>query len=244
MSFEEMVRPGAAADVAATTTPRRGLELRRPPRPIAGGMPRVSLLPPVMRDAERMRGVRRVLVVVVVVTALAAAADVAGASAIAGAAEASVVAETQRSQQLGTQIAKFAALQKLQQRIALAQAAVRVGSSTEIDWQKQLNAIEADMPDGFTVTTVTADGATPIADYVQGSSPLDRPRAATVTLTLAAESIDLLPVWLRKLRSIPSYADVIPEVTAGADGAGFTVQLTIHLNKNAIVAKSAKESAP
>ena len=54
-------------------------------------------------------------------------------------------------------------------------------------------------------------------------------------ITTTTPSILELPVWLRKLRSIPSYADVTPAVTAGQDGAGFSVLLTVHLNQKAFI---------
>jgi len=234
MSFEQLVRSDAV--VAPAPEVRKGLlslELRRPARPVVGLAPQVSLLPRELRDAERRKQLRRMAVVAVTAVALVTGLGIALANLEAAAAQARLAEETQRTQTLSAQVQKFADVQRLQQRIALGDAAVRVGSSTAIDWQKQLTAILADMPDGYVVSTVTADGATPIADYVQGTGPLDVPRAATVSLTVTAPSIDALPTWLHDLRSLPAYGDVTPSVSTG--NGGFQVLLTLHLTAKAFI---------
>jgi len=234
MTFEQLVRSDAV--VAPAPEARRGLlslELRRPARPVVGLPPQVSLLPRELRDAERRKQLKRMAIGAVATVALVTGLGIGLANLEAAAAQARLTQETQRTQALSAQVLKFADVQRLQQRIALGDAAVRVGSSTAIDWQKQLTAILADMPDGYAVKTVTADGATPMVDYAQGTGPLDVPRAATVSLTVSAPSIDALPTWLHDLRALPAYGDVTPSVAAG--DSGFDVLLTLHLTAEAFI---------
>jgi Tfp pilus assembly protein PilN len=236
MNLDEMVR-----DPAATAPARRGLEFRKRPDIVVGGLPTVSLLPSELRNAAREKSVRRALVAAVVVALVVVGGATAGAAAVSGAAQSRLDLANAETQTLLGQLGKFRDVQALQQDILLGKAAVKVGSSTEIDWQQQLEAIEADMPGDFTITSVQADGATPTLDYPQGTSPLDRPRAASMTLGVTAPDASLLPRWLRKLRSLPAYADATASVTS--DGAsGYIVQVVLHLSPKALIsgAKVAK----
>lgn len=190
-------------------------------------VPQVSLLPTEIRGAGRAQRTRGLLAVGVVAAALLTAAAVTVASGVSADATARSTAATSRLSAASAQLAKFKDVQALQQRIAAGDAAVRVGGATAIDWQRYLGLLTADMPTGFTVTTVQTDAATSAGDYTQGATPLDRPRAATVVLTTATPSIVELPVWLRKLKSVPAYADATPNVSTSE--SGYTVQVTIHL---------------
>ena len=235
MNLDEMV---LSKESPAQT--KRGLELRRRPQIHVGGLPTVSLLPREIRAAARDRTIRRALVGAVVVALVVAGGSTAAAAALASAAQTRLNAENSRSQTLLTQLATFADVQALQRSIAVGKAGVAVGSSTEIDWQAQFEAIEGDMPAGFAVTSITADSASAIAIYQQGTTPLELPRAATVTLNVAAPTITQLPIWLRKLRSIPAYADATASV-ASNDTEGYSIVLTIHLSPKALItAKAAK----
>ena len=104
--------------------PRRGLELRRTPVVVVGGLPTVSLIPRELKAAARGRSVRRLLVVGVVAAAVVAAGATVGATALAGAAQAQLDAANERTQTLSRQLAKFRDVQALQQSIAVGEAAV------------------------------------------------------------------------------------------------------------------------
>ena len=227
MTFEEMVR---TKDAPA----RRGLEIRRRPEIMVGGLPAVSLLPRELKAAARDRSVRRLLVVGVAATLVVALGGTAGAMVLDNAAQSRLASSSARSQQLVAQLGKFKDVQQLQQGIALGGAAAAVGDSTEIDWNAQIQDIKADMPSGYSVQTVTADSASAIAPYPQGTTPLEQPRAATLAMTVTTQSILELPIWLRKLRSIPAYADATANVSSDQT-TGYSVLVTIHLSPKALV---------
>lgn len=228
MSVEPVVR---SSDVKASG--RRGLELRKPPVIVVGGLPSVSLLPGELRDAARGRSIRRALVGAVVVAVLLAGGATAGATVLAGSAQTRLDAAGAESNALVGQLAKFKDVQALQHDVVLGRAAVQVGSSAEIDWQTQLDAIEADMPSNYAVASVVGDSANVIQDYPQGSTPLEMPRAATLTLNVEAPNITKLPIWLRKLRSIPAYADATASASA-SDRTGYEVTVVVHLSPKAL----------
>lgn len=230
MNFDEMVQ--------STETPappaRRTLELRKRHDVVVGGHPTVSLLPRELRAAARDKSVRRLLVAGVVIALVFAGGCTAGATALSAASQSQLDAANADSQSLFAQLGKFKDVQSLQQQIAVGDAAVKVGGSTEIDWQAQIDAIEQNMPSTYEVSTITADSASAIQDYPQGTTPLEQPRAASVTMTLDAPTVTELPIWLRKLRAIPAYADATAAVSSGND-AGYQVQLKIHLSPKALV---------
>lgn len=219
---------------------RRPVEVRRPTS-IVGGPPQVSLLPPELRDAGAIRQYRRKLIAVVVVAAVVAGAAVAGAASVQSAAEQRLAAASQQGVALTAQVGKFAPIRDLQSRIALAQAGVKVGGSTMIDWKTQIDAIQAVMPAAYSVTTIEASGATPVEAYPQASNLLEPRRAATITMTVLAPSLgNEYSAWLRELRSIPAYADASATFTRG--DLGTTIVLTVHLTAAAIDAADPTET--
>lgn len=212
---------------------RREAAEQHAPRAL-GGLPQVSLLPGEVRDAGAAVAHRRRLVAVVALGAAVAVAAVGVAGAVASGATQQLAAQTATSAQVSTQIAKFSALRSLEARIALGRSAVKVGGSTLIDWQTQIEAIEASMPSSYAVTQISANGATPLVEYQQSANALEPRRAATVVMVLSAPSIgDEYSIWLRQLRSIPGYADASAPFTS-TSGSDYTITLTVHLRGSVI----------
>lgn len=207
---------------------------KRAPRLGVGGVPQVSLLPSEVRDAGAAARHRRRLIAVVGLAAVVAAGGVAVANEAESGAQARLAATTQQSVIINRQLAKFDDVRALERKIALGRSAVKVGGATVIDWDEQIGDIEADKPAGYTVTGIDASGASPLADYAQGTTVLEPRRAATVIMTLSASSVgDEFSVWLRRLRSIPAYGDV-SGATATDSAGGVTITITMHLSPAAI----------
>lgn len=220
---------------------RPPVEVKRTAHVGIGGIPRVSLLPGEIRDAGATARHRRVLVALVAASAIVAAAVIVAAGGANTDAQRRLAAANTQTQGLTTQIAKFSDIRALQQRIALGDAAVKVGGSTMIDWEQQIRDIEADMPAGYTVTAISAAGATPTTDYPQGTTALEPRRAATIVLTVTAPSVGSeYSVWLRKIAGITAYADA-NATTASGEG-GITISLTVHLSPKAIIATEGRET--
>lgn len=209
---------------------RQPVSLQRSPHNLVGGTPQVSLLPPEVREAGAVAAHRRKLVAVVVVAALVAVAAVAAAQNAAGGAQARLAGVNRQASVLAAQTARFRDVRSLESVIAAGRAGVDVGSSTLIDWQQQIDLIEAAMPSGYSVTALSANGATPFMAYPQGDNLLEPRRAATVTLTVAAPTMGHpFSVWLRKLRSIPAYADATASTVRDAGTGANTITLIVHL---------------
>jgi hypothetical protein len=231
MKFDELVEK---QETAAPAKRGLSLELRKRPEFIVGGLPTVSLLPRELKAAARGRSLRRMFIGGVVVAIIVAGGATAAATALAGSAQARLDASNATTQGLVAQLGKFRDVQALQQSILLGTAAVQVASSTEIDWQAQIDAIEGDMPSGWAVTGIQADSASPITDYAQGTSPLDQPRAASMQMSITTNDITTVGPWLHKLRTITAYADATAAIISD-ESSGYTIQLTLHLSPKALI---------
>jgi hypothetical protein len=218
---------------------RQPVDLRRGSRPLFGGNPQVSLLPAEVREAGAEKVHRRKLIAMVAAAAVVAMAAVLVAQQANMAEQARLTDATRQSQMLAAQLGKFTDVRDLESVIAVGKAGVAVGSSTLIEWKQQIDLIEASMPAGYTVTALTANGATPLAIYTQSDNLLEPRRAATISLTVTAPTVgDEYSAWLSKLRSIPAYADATAETLYDISTSAFTIDLTVHLGKKAISAKA------
>lgn len=192
------------------------------------GPARVSLLPAELKREAQERRVRQRMIAAVLIALTVTVTGVGGAGAYAITAQSAADQATMASSAATAQLGRYTEVQALQQRIALSDAAKRVGSSPQIDWQSFLKRIAWSAPQGFTITAITADSASAVAAYPQGATPLDGARVGTVLITAHAASITALPSWLAALSQLRGYADATPSVTAG-DGSGYTVSVTMHV---------------
>jgi hypothetical protein len=232
MSIEDTKRKRMNAQHLADTE-GKGAPAKRQ-RPIVGSYAQVSLLPRELLLTDRRRVVRRRLIAGVVVTAVVVAAGVAGSAVLAAGAAGELAVQTTQQAALAQQLQKYGAVQQLDSALALDKAAIRVGSSTAIDWDPQIDRIKGSIPSGFSISAIATDSATPIADYAQGSTPLDRPRVGSVTITAKTRSIADLPQWISAVTALPEVADASPSVSAG-DGGKYTVVLAVHLTDKAYI---------
>ena len=235
-----------SADVSGTGRTSVLTRLRRPlgvphgPKSGIGSVPQVSLLPAEVRLAGSAAHHRRRLIAAVVVAVVLAGGGVIAATRVEDAAQARLDLATKQSAIVTGQLAKFDDVRALEQRIAAGEAAAEVGGATTIDWDRRIGDIEADKPVGYTVIGIDASGASPIAEYPQGSTIVEPRRAATVVMTLRTASVGSeFPVWLSRLRALPECTDV--SGTTSADSADtFTVTITIHFSPKAITKLAAE----
>jgi hypothetical protein len=231
MSAQDTKRKRAAAQHLADAEAKAAAPRQRP---IVGTYAQVSLLPREMLQADRRRKVRRRMIAGVVVTAVVVAAGVAGSAVLAIGSTAELAVQNARAAQLNQQLTKYQAVQQLQGKLALDKAAVKVGSSTAIDWDPTIDLIWSRMPKSYKITAISTDSATPVTDYAQGDTPLDAPRAASIVFTAKASSLDELPSWISQVTALPEVADATPSVNT-SDSAKYTVVLTVHLTTKAYI---------
>lgn len=207
---------------------RRGSELA------IGGVPRVDLLPPEMRRARKEAAIRAGMLVLLGALVVAVVAGTFGTSLLATAAEAELAAEQQKTTDLFQQQQEFIEVRQNAQQIAQIEAAVRVGSSTLVDWESLLASLTAAFPEGTAVRSFTVQSATPLAGQPQATTPLAQPGIAAVSLEVSTPTLLESEVWIRSLVPIGGVADVDADSVRSAEGAYLT-RLTVWVDETVLV---------
>jgi hypothetical protein len=174
---------------------------------VVGGIPRIDLLPPEVRARLRSRALRRGLGVLVVAVVVATAAGSALAVLNAATSAGALAAEQARTQTLLAQQVEFVEVTQLANAKAGIEQAQLVGSSTEILWPAYIDAINATLPAGSKIGTLTVTASSPITLVPQPALPLQVPRVATVQLTVDAPDLATVSAWISRLPDLPGFAD-------------------------------------
>jgi len=197
-----------------------------------GGTPRVDLLPPEVRAERRAATTTRRtwLGVVVLVAATVVASGAATLSALQAGDE--LAAAQGHTASLLSQQGQFSEVKDAQAKVQLIESGRSVAGSTDIDWGTYLTSVQATLPVGVTVTSVSLDQATPLAPYAQPTTPLLGARVATLTFTATSPDLPAVPVWLNGLATLPGYADATAGSITLAEDL-YETSVTMHVDAEA-----------
>lgn len=205
-------------------------------RLVVGGPARANLLPPEVGIAARGRVQRRSASFLVVLSVLLVVAGFAGASVLSLVEQANLDAANARTDELVQEQSKYSEVQRVNNLLAAASAAQKVGTSTEIDWKAYLVSIQNSLPSGTLVTNVSAETATPLTDFVQPSVPLQGDRIGELRFTATSTSLPDVETWLEALAKLTGYVDASPgSVTLNDLDQLYEVTITMHINKDALL---------
>ena len=203
------------------------------PNATVGGAPRVDLMPPEIRlrrsQLRTRRSLRLALLGVFVIVVVACA----GTWAFNGLAQAALTEAAAQQQGLVAEQAKYSDVTIVKASIKLIEAGQIVGDSSEIDWQSYLTKLQATLPTGVTLTTVTVDSATPLKSFAQTVTPLQGGRIATLEFTASSVSLPSIPLWLDGLKTLPGFVDATPGSVTLAD-TSYTANVSMHINADAL----------
>ncbi|AYF97576.1 hypothetical protein [Protaetiibacter intestinalis] len=196
-----------------------------------GVAPRVSLMPPEMGERNRQLGIQRSLRFAMLLVLVLVVAGVAGAWYLSFTAANALAAESQRTQLLQAQRLQYADVDQAINEVALGEAGLRVGGSTEIDWQDYMNRVQASLPAGVLIASFNVDAANSTTQYGQSTIPLQGARIATLQFSAQSTTIPEIPDWLNRLSELPGFVDANPNtVAANTDGTAFTASITMHID--------------
>ena len=199
---------------------------------VVGGLPRVDLLPPEVR-AERRGGVAVRRAWMGVVGAAAVAGIAVGAATLHSIeAQDELLASQADTQQLLLEQGKYTEVRDTQSEITLLTAAQAVAGATEIALPSYLAQIQATLPAGVTVSTISIDQATPTSDYAQSDTPLQGARIGTVTFSARSAELPSVPDWLDGLATLPGYTDATPGSVSLENGV-YEATVTMHIDQRA-----------
>ncbi len=200
---------------------------------VIGGEPRVDLLPPEVRVARRGAATRRGLLVLLAVCLLIVVGGYVFASMEATAANNRLTAEQSTTTTLLGEQQKYITVRQVDVGISSAEAATRVGLSTEVDWAKLLGQMTAGLPGS--VTGITIESVTPIQSFAQPTIALSTGRIATVNMIVAVSSIPAANEWITSLANIKGVSSTSVSSVQAQDAGVFTVNATIAINKDALM---------
>ena len=201
---------------------------------VVGGEPGADLLPPELRQYGKARTLRRRLWSGVAALGLVMILGTGAAALEAMQMQSNLTAEQNRTTALLVEQRKYGTVRTVQEEASLVKAGQQVGTSTEIDWQKYLNAVQATLPANVVLTSVTIEAGSPLQSYAQASVPLQGARVATLSFAATSATLPEVPTWLNSLTSLPGYADASPGSVTRDDTTGvYTVAITMHINEAA-----------
>jgi hypothetical protein len=190
-------------------------------------------MPPELGERNRQLGVQRALRLLMFAVIVLVIAAIGGAWYLAFSANLAMQAEQSRTADLLVEQQQYADIQAAIRDVQLGEAALRVGGSTEIDWQDYLGRVQASLPEGVTLDSFTVDAATVTEQYPQSSIPLQGARIATLQFSAISSTLPEIPAWLVQLRQLPGFVDATPgSVSRGADGR-YTASIEMHIDAEA-----------
>ena len=220
---------------ATTTAPavtKREATSARKSVPV-GAAPRVSLMPPELGERNKALGTQRALRLVMFGVVVLTVVAVAGAFYYSFSTSVLLVQEQQRTDELLLKQQQYADVQYAVSSVELGEAALRVGGSTEIDWQDYLGRVQASLPEGVVLNSFTVDASTATEQYPQSNIPLQGARIATLQFTATSSTLPEIPDWLNRLRDLPGFVDANPGSVSLGDAGTYTASITMHIDAQA-----------
>lgn len=209
---------------------------------VIGGEPRVDLMPPEVHKERAAKVARRRLILGVVGVLVITLAGSAAATVLSLGAQIQLADEQSRTPGIMAEQAKFVDVRTVQGQVDQIKAAQQVGVSTEIDWKKYLEGVQAILPSSVTIQSVAITSASPLAIYAQPTAPLQGARVATVTFEATSQVLPDVPTWLTSLATLPGFADALPgSVVLDETTKGYKVNITMHVNDAAYAKRFAVE---
>jgi hypothetical protein len=203
-------------------------------RLIVGGVPRADLLPPEIKQDKVAGRQRSNLIAGLILVVFLVAVAYGGSAFLAIGANASLVAEQQRSADLLAEQAEYSEVRQLQAQLSAAQASLLVASAAEVDWSPLLSDYYATLPAGSTVQSL---GVTLITgSTAQVVSPLYETGVVEIIAVVETPTVPDSAAWLSRLNTLPGFADWTPSaVTQSLNG--YTTTVTVHLGLDAAWAR-------
>jgi hypothetical protein len=209
---------------------RTDVSVARSRATLVGTSPRVSLIPPEITERHKQRGVQRGMRLGVFGVLVVVLAGIAGCWYLATMSQLALVEAQNETTTLLAQQAEFAETQNSLNAVALGEAALAVGGSTEIDWQDYLGLVQGSLPAGVTLDTFNVDASTVTENYPQSDVPLQGARIATLQFSAISPGIPEIPSWLDALRKLPGFVDAVPGSVIQREVGDYIATITMHID--------------
>ena len=190
--------------------------------------PRAQLLPPSVKEREKNRAARRMMILLIVLAVAVAGAGIVWGFLRAAQAQLSLATTQQLTAQILEQQGEYADAARMASLVKRSEEAQHVVTATEIQWASLFAAVEPLVPEGTVVAGVAFQAPAPWEMPFPAEGPLREPRVAVVTLELAGDTYDGAAEFVAKAPSIFGFSDIKIDNTELKEGRYITtVKLTL-----------------
>lgn len=200
---------------------------------VLGGEPRVELLPPEVGLRAKAAELRRRLALALVLSLVIVGVGYGLAWVVARSAEDRLAEAQQRTTQLITEQLKYAEVTQVSGASARIAQVREVGTSTEVLWRSVIDEIRSILPEGTTLSGVTAVGRAPWDPDLTVTGPLRAPRVATLTVVVTSPTVPDAAALVRALGKLTGYADASADSVV-KEGEAYTTTITLNLDAEAL----------
>lgn len=200
-------------------------------RLILGAPPRADLLPPELKAIERLRAQRRGLVGVALFAIALVAAGYVYALLNAQSAALNLAAADAQTQLLLDQKNEYVEVRQLADQVETIKFLRRAAVYQEIDWTAYLVTVQASLPAGTKLSSVSAVLTDPSEIP---SSPLLNPSVAQLTFTATTGTLPQVSAWVDSLSLLSGFADATPGEIARNDNGSYSVTIIMHITADAL----------
>lgn len=199
---------------------------------VIGGEPRIDFLPPEVKERKQARKTRRGLIALVLVVVVACAGGYVFATSLAVQAQVTLADEQAKTAALLNEQSEYAEVRSVSAQLEAVRDARLVATAREILWKAHLADLRSSLPKGVVITEADVDSmsATDLPPLV--TVPLEKERAATVSLTATAPTLSSIAAWLDSLRGLRGFADVWA-TPATWSGDHYEVDVRVNINAGA-----------
>lgn len=170
--------------------------------------PQVNLLPPEVRDARRLNGVKRVLALVVVGVLVLCAVGYLLAVLRESAMDDALVDEQNVTTQLQSDAAEFQELPRVRSELDRNRTARAYGMSPDVDWNSYLVAIATVLPTEAKIEQITENMSGPVEGAVAQADPLQPTSVGRFELVARMPVLPDTADWMDRLDALPGLDDV------------------------------------
>ncbi|WP_029145167.1 hypothetical protein [Microbacterium luticocti] len=201
----------------------------------ASFLARVDLLPPIVEVRRRQRGTIRLLMLGLVGLVLVSAAVGLAVSFLAGAAEAGLGAEQQRSQMLKLEQGTYAEVSTVKSQLKDYESAETAALFAEADWARLMTQLDDVLPDTITLTSeqITVKGVAPGGATAE-STGLDAPGVIEISFTATADSFDSPTPLLNALQKLTGHVSATVDGVSASDQDGYVITGIVQLDADAL----------
>lgn len=209
-----------------------------PPRPstkqLIGGEPRVQLLPPSVRERERVRASMRLAVLLVVLGVVVGGAIVALGFLRQVSTDLALQAANARTTQLLAERAQYAEATEVADTIAGVEETQKTMTSYEIDLAALLGDLQSRLGPGMAITQMSVKVQAPWGVPLSGEDVLAPPRIANLELTVTSSTIAEGTAFRNALATLEGYSSAtLLDTAVGTDGT-VTTHLKLALATGAV----------